>query len=641
MKKDYIIQVAPLLRLPLAGTQVFSYLHEKALSSGALVEIPFYRRTLQGIVISSKKDFPRSGGMKLKRVKLVMAENFLDSWQIELARELGRYYLSPPGLFLKSMVPKIPRKETNLNFLKKGRIFRKAVGKKYSPEKKNTLIVGPAKERWNHFCPAIAGGIKKGKQILFVFPEIFAAYEASRELKKTFPAQEVLLFHGKLARGEYFRQWKKVRSGKAKIIVSTKVGVFLPFRNLGEIIVEEEQDASHKQWDMSPRYNAGRASLFLARISAADIIFGSAFPSIETYQQARAEKWKILRLGNKMENQRNLEIVDVFEERKSSDFPLSKPLVQKIDAALSEKKKILVLAKRRGYSTFSICENCKSLLKCPECERALVYFEEESVYRCLHCSHRADLFSACPECGAHQLSQFGFGTQLIAKKMKRLFPSVRILRFDADSLKTLKKYEESRKNMENNEYDIVIGTLMMLKMGAFFSFDLVVAASDADFRSEHEFDSAEKALGSLVTASWMTKEDGIFIVQSAFPSSGLLAFLDKKTYNDFSDSELKVRKKFFLPPFSRLIKLSFRDYSLKKAETETRKVFDLLVRTGNNEIEVSEPYEPLVSRKRKMYYKNILVKVKPEKKIEKTPIYSIISGLRKGWAIDVDPVSTA
>ena len=658
MKKNYVIQVAPLVRLPILKTQVFSYLRDKTLPIGTLVNIPFQRRIIQGIVVSSKKDFPRTDGIKLKKINSVIEEKMLPERQIELAKKLSNHYLSPLGIFLKLMIPdqKSKIKKVMPSLLPKAKACPKSKLKKgflkiklpdseeakivLNSKNKKILVIGSAGERLNLNLSLVSRITRIRKQCLVLVPEIYYSREVQRKFQEYFPDEETALVHGRISKGQFFDLWKKIREGKIKIIVATKLGVLLPFSKLGLVIVEEEQDISHKQWNMNPRYSAVRAAEILAGLWDAKMVFGSFSPSVETFWKAEKEKWRVLNMEKSAREEKKTEIVDLYQERNDPDFPVSKKLYEGISRALDGKKKILLLAKRRGYSTFSVCQNCKSILKCSQCDRPVVYFEDSHRYRCLHCPFRSDLFSFCPNCGGFQFSHFGIGTQLVERKIKRLFPSARVIRLDIDNVKSVKKYDEFREKLKNGEIDIIIGTQIALKLGGFFDFDLVGIISAQEHLHLADFNSMEQALSSFRQAKNLVKETGRFLVQTFSPKEEVLDYLNSKSYRDFYKNEIKLRKKLFYPPFSEIVKLSYRDNLKKKVKKETEKIFDLLAAAGDNEIEVSEPYEPPASKKRGYFYKNILIKIPRGKRLEKLPLYPIIGGLGKSWMIDIDPIST-
>lgn len=645
MNDKYIVKVAPLVRLPIARTQVFSYLDNGPLPPGTLVSIPFYKRTIEGIVISAKGDFPRHGGMQLKFVNRVIEKSYLKKEQIELAQILSQYYLSPLGVFLKAMTPKIAkirnRKSNIENKPRKSRVFVCPEAEEIIKSKKaKVLVIGPAAERLRLDASLIAKILKSKKQILIIVPEIYLASAMYEKFSEMFPGKKIALFHGKISKGKFYDQWNKTKEGKIKVIIATKMGVFLPFSDLGIAVVEEEQDISHKQWDMSPRYNAVRAAEFLADQYGAKLVLASSSPSVVTFWRAKEEKWPILNVSRVKDNTGRTEIVDLYKERKSHDFPISKILYANISKTLERKQKVLLIVKRRGYSTFSICQDCKKVLKCPECDRALIYSDEAGSYRCLHCGFRADLFSQCPGCGSLRFSHRGIGTQLVEKKIKRLYPAARVSRFDIDKLNSLKAHKDLNDKLREDGADIVVGTQFSLKLGGFFDFDLVGVISAHDFLNIPDFNSDELALANFRLAMDAASEGGHVVVQTFSPRDTMFEYLVSKKYAEFFDREIKMRKKLSHPPFARMIKLSYRDYSEKKAKTEVEKMFGLLQKAASHKMEISDPFESLAAKKRGKFARNILIKVAGKSEIRDSPIYPILGALKKGWTVDVDPINT-
>jgi len=232
------------------------------------------------------------------------------------------------------------------------------------------------------------------------------------------------------------------------------------------------------------------------------------------------------------------------------------------------------------------------------------------------------------------------GIQLVEKKIKRLFPSARILRLDADTSKSKKKNEKILKDLADGNFDILIGTQVALKIGGLLEFDLVVFPSFDDSGSIPDFNTGELVFAMLGQAEGLAKKNGILLVQTTYPDNFLLVSFQNRNTAEFFEKELKERKKTGSPPFSRLVKIFYRDKSKKKVDAETKKAFGLLEALSDSSIDISEPYEPFSAKKRGYYYKNILIKAGPETDARKLPIFPVLGGLKKGWIIDVEPMST-
>jgi len=642
MKGKYIIKIVPLVRLPIARTQVFSYWFPAPIARGSLVEIPFYNRVIFGIVMESRDDFPREGNFQIKKAKRTLEVAILSEKQIQFARNLADYYLSPLGIVLKFMIPKVvkvkKKKREQLaqkfEIIKKNKLAEEAL----KIAEKEIAIAGPKSERDRIIFSIMKQTLQKNKQCLHLSPEIFPAVLFFERLKSFFPADKIALIHGNVSKGEIYEAWGKIKSGRVKIIVTSKIGVFLPFRDLGAVIIEESGDISHKQWDMNPRYNAARAAQVLADIHEAKIIHSNSLLSVELWKKAKEKNIKLIDLG--ANEKITVKVANIFEERKSADFPIGKELYKSLSSVLNKKEKALLIVNRKGFSSYSICRNCKSVLRCPNCERALVYFEEKERYNCLHCSHKIDLLSACPACGACQFSHQGAGIQLVEKKIRRLFPSARILRLDADVSKSKKRNKRIFEDLESGNFDILTGTQIALKIGGIQKFNLVAFPSFEDLGSIPDFNTRELVFAMLNQASGLAGSEGVVFIQTSYPDDFLLVAFQDRENETFFEKEMRERKKTASPPFSQLVKFFYRDISKKKVDAETKKVFDLLRTLSDSSIDISEPYKPFVEKKRGYYCKNILIKTKPDTDIRQLPIFSVLGGLRKGWAVDVEPVST-
>jgi primosomal protein N' (replication factor Y) len=638
--KKYIIQVAPLVPLPVLRTQVFSYWHDEPLPIGTLVSIPFYFREIEGIVVKVRGDVAQTSSFKLKNIRAVREKNFLNENQIKLAKKIAEYYFSPLGSVLKLMVPKIvQRREKNKKTPKKAKKARE-IGKTalaiLKSDKNKFFLAGNAKQREKTNVDLIRACLKKNKQCLILAPEIFFSQSIFDKLQEEF-CEEIALVHSKITKGQYYEFWKKIKSGQTKIVIASKMGIFLPFLNLGLIIVQENQDPSFKQWKAMPRYNGARGAEFLAEVAGAKLILESFAPSVENLYRAKKGDLEIIKeKGNDLPK---LEIIALEGEKKNADFPISGRLYSCLAEIVKRKKQAVVFMNRRGFSTRTICENCKKPLKCPKCDLSLVFSDEHSEYHCLHCAFKMDLLSSCPSCGGFQFTHRGIGTQTVEKKIKRLFPSARVVRLDADVMKSRMACTSILREFLAGEIDILVGTQSAIKGIYSKNVELAASISGKDFADEVDFNSRAIALSRVFNMANLLSENGSLLIQSFFGGSPLFDFLEKKELKKYFARELAARKRLGYPPFRKLMKLAFRDKSEKKAVSETKKAFDLLRRAGNNMVEIIGPYEPFSAQKKGIYTRNILLKCDPGKKISDLPVRAVFGGLGKGWSVDVDPIS--
>jgi primosomal protein N' (replication factor Y) (superfamily II helicase) len=639
-KQEYIIQIAPVTPLPVFKTQVYSYLSEDPLPKGTLVLVPFYRRQIEGIVISSSPYFSHVGSFKLKKIVKVIEQSFLTNKQIDLANFISQYYMAPLGVVLKSIIPK----RVGFRLAKgadNGEEPERSEGRKKTKifDSRTVAIFGPKEKRKGYLISLIKEIVQSKKQCLILVPEIFHAFDLAGQIGKIFSENEISLIHSKIAKGKIYNDWKKIKSNEIKIVISTKIGVLFPYCKLGAIFVLEPQDVSHKQSEAMPRFNAVRAAEFLAESHQARMIYSGSVLSIKNYFASKSGKCETVDFRKKAVGPK-VEIVNMALEKKKSDFPISEQLYKFLARAVKSKKQSLLIVNRKGLSTFSKCQSCGQILKCPKCKKALVYFGEHSEYRCLHCSHKIDLLSSCPSCGGFQFSHHGIGIQLVESKLKKLFPSAIVSRLDSDVMKSSKKYELVKNDFESGKISVLVGTQIAAREIFGKNLDLVGIVAAHDFLNLPDFGSREKALSTLFQAKDLLKRSGTFVVQTFLPNDPVIRYIDGENQKNFFESEARFRKKMGYPPFAKLIKLVYRGSSKKVAVDEAKKLFDCLDSESDNGIDISEPYEALSSGNRGLFAANILLKISPDKDLSGLAIFPIIRGIKKGWAVDVDPVST-
>jgi primosomal protein N' (replication factor Y) len=642
VNKKYIIQVAPIIPLPILRTQVFSYWCDEDLPVGTLVTAPFYYREIRGIVLGSKKYIQKNSNLKLKDIRSIVEKKYLGENQIKLAEMISDYYFAPLGTILKIMVPSFAkaRKTSKDKLHKPDKI--KAIGKVahdiFKSDKKEFLLISDAAQRDEINLDLVRLCLKKNKQCLILAPEIFSSHAMFEKLKSAF-SEEIALIHSRITKGQYYDCWQKIREGKIKIVVATKMGIFLPFFDLGLVVVTDEQDSSYKQSKAMPRYHAVKSAQYLAQISRAKIIFESSLPTPEIFQEAKSDHIEVIKPDDDKQKSRTLEIATFERNKRDSDFPISRALQDNLAAVLKEKKQAVIFVNRRGFSTRSFCENCKAVLKCPKCDKALVYSEENGKYYCLHCSYKMDLLNACPKCGGFQFSHRGVGTQTVEKRLKSIFPSAIISRFDADKAVSPVKYKKILEEFSKGKIDILIGTQSVVKGIYSSNVGLAASISALDFSDNADFQSRETALSRVFNVANLVGSSGKIVVQDFFSGSLVFKIFQEKNIEIFLDQELALRKRFSYPPFSKFVRISFRDKSAAKTKSETKKAFDLLQRASNNKIEIISPYGSEIRQKNGLYQQNILLKIDPESDLRRMSARSILGGLRKGWTVDVDPIS--
>ncbi len=666
--KKFIVDVIPITFLPLGQQQFYSYLWESKVAPGTLVSIPFFKRNINGVAIKSRDDFHRLGNIELKKINCLVKENFLTKNQLALAQFISDYYFSPIGTVLKFFIPKQTNQhkqkpannlEAKKKTIKLTREQRDAVNKitnsKFNPpagsQNSKFYLYGPAgsgkTEVYIHSILKLRE-INSDLQFLILLPELTLTPQAVERYGEYFNANEIVILHSKIPKGQFYTNWQKIKSGEAKIIIGSRMAVFAPFKKLGLIVVDEEQDISFKQWDMNPRYDARTVSDKLSGLYGCRLIFGSATPSIENFYRTRTQDINLLTLPRlNLKNSIPLpevEIMDLKKERwQNKNFGISSSVSKKLQGeiayALQHKLQTILFLNRQGMSNFSVCNNCKTVLKCPRCDRALVY-DREGFYRCLHCSYKTSITPECSKCKGIAFTNVGNGTQKIEREVENLFPGARLARIDNQSAQK-ESVEETYKKFSQGTIDILIGTQMISK-----GWDLpnvaLVGIIDADnLLSIPDFSANIKAFQHIVQLSGRVgrpgaKYSGKIIIQTFNPENKIFQKAVARDFESIFEQELAERKVLKLPPFGKIIKLIFQTTNFKKVQDETANIYSILQEKSSG-ISITEPQDAFVSKVRGQYRKQILLKL-PCGEIPDN-VKKLISSLSRGWIIDVDPIS--
>ncbi len=665
--EKFIVAVVPVARIPLNRDQSFFYLFDSPIPEGSLVRIPFSNRIIEGIVTGSKNDFERLGNIELKKISAVLEENFLCKKQIRMASFLSEYYFSPLGIILKSFVPKRTKArskkkktenkeqetknrkpETGIVLTKEQKNAVKIISETtYNLQTTNYLLFGPSgsgkTEVYIHSMLELRKK-DKGLQFLILLPEKTLTPQAIERYGKYFKPEEIAVLSSNISKGQFYSYWQKIKSGEIKVIIGTRMAVFAPFKNLGLIIIDEEQDISFKQWDMNPRYDARNSAEKLAEIFRCPIVRGSATPSVESYWRTKKNELKLLELPQlKIPDKKyplpNIIMADMKKERWSKNYScISKILKNEISYALKNGQQIILFVNRQGLSNFSVCEKCKTVLSCPKCERALIY-KNSGEYGCIHCNYKTSIIPNCPKCKGLVFKNIGIGTQKVEKEIENIFPGAKILRLDSESLKTKDAHQKIYDKFSRGETDILIGTQMISKGWDLPRVSLVGIIDLDNLLSVPDFSTEEKAFQLVIQTIGRTgrpgaKFPGVAVIQTFNPEKSFSKLLTSHNYQSFCENELQERKILKYPPFGKIIKLVFQDYSFNKVEKETATVFSRF--ENISKIRVSEPQDSFIPKIRGRYRRQIILRFEDSPTAE---IRKIIKSLPSGWIIDVDPIS--
>ena len=687
----FLIDVIPIARIPLSRQQFFSYVFDRPLPAGTLVLIPLFRRNIEGVVLNSRPEVQHTGGFQLKKISGVVEENFLTTEQLQLAEKISNYYLTSLGTVLRhfmvkrviarvisNQIPEISNQKikniiltkeqsntvsaiADIDWKLKTRLPSRQVG-----NLKFLLYGPPSSGKTEIYLHSILKLKEKdaSKQFLILLPELTLAPQALERYSAYFPASEIVLIHSKISKGELYQSWQKIKSGEARIILGTRLALFSPFQKLGLIVVDEEQDMAFKQWDMNPRYDARKGAELLSELFSCPLVFGTSTPRIETYYRTTIDKIKLLELQRlNLQTPRSTlhapryELIDMRKEKWTDYSGKKKPnlsllslkLQGEISYALRNKLQTILFVNHQGMSTFSICTNCKTVLRCPKCDRALVY-ENSGEYKCLHCNYTSGAFATCTACKGIEFKNVGIGTQLVEREVKKLFPTAKIKRLDGTSAKIAKEKEQVFEDFSNQKIDILIGTQMITKGWDNPNVGLVAIIDGDSLFTSPDFLTDERAYANIMQVAGRTGRFGAIypgqvLIQTYHPENKIFSFILNQDYASFFQAQIKERQALSYPPFGQIIKLFFKDEDQTKIEKVSQMVYEKISKLlyAYPEISLTEPSAPLVSKIRGKFIFQMMLKIKtgPDQKPLPVELIKLLASLPTGWAIDVDPISIA
>lgn len=649
--RKYAIQVIPLIPLPLLRDPSFTYEYPEPIVSGSLVRIPFVKRSIQGIVRESSEMITPLP-FKTRPVSTVITPSFLTPTQIALAESISETYFTPLGIVLKHTVPK------SVTERKKKATKKKSIVTipKLSPSQKK-LATTLTKTNRSHYLPksleeknsiflAITDTIVKAgkKQILILVPDMLLAHERFEEYQAYFEPSTLALITSNLSPGAYFTHWEAIRTGSAHIIIGTRQALFAPFHDLHTILLDFDGHDGYKQWDMMPRYEGRIVAKHLASLHGANFITIGEAPTLQTLFEQEQESIPIHgeSIFDDKHARNNIILSDLKLDRYKKNFsPFSLLTLEHIRATLKRGEQILLIVNRQGTSIFSVCERCKHVLRCPQCERALVGTDKGS-YRCLHCSYHTKEFPNCPNCKGINFKNIGFGTEKLERELRRLFSYSTIRRLDATSRRVKQNEESILAEAHAGKINILIGTEAALLAPSLPRLGLVALLDGDNALRFPDYQAEERFLRSQSIALSRVRANGNLIIQTFHSEHAIFRSLTEGTTKAIIDTLRQDRELFSYPPYGTLIKCSWSDPDEKKADQEIKRASEFLEMPSGEKSSwnVSVPVIPLIPKFRGKYHRFIIIRIK-SLDIPKSLYQNLAKLSAQGFTIDRNPLSVS
>lgn len=494
--------------------------------------------------------------------------------------------------------------------------------KRIFKEKDVALLHGvTASGKTQLYIKLIEDALKNGGQALFLLPEIALTTQIVERIKHYF-GEAIGVYHSKFNDFERVEIWNKVLNGTFKVVLGARSAVFLPFNELKIIVVDEEHESSYKQHDPAPRYQARDSAIYLALLHGAKIVLGSATPSLESYYNALTNKYGLVKLqerfsGVELPLHQVVSISDETKRKKMVSY-FSSVLIDDITEALEKKEQIILFQNRRGYATILICATCGYAPKCINCDVSLTYHKSSGKLHCHYCGYHQSSINICPACGSVHIEQKGFGTERIEEELMLIFPDITIARLDVDSTRTKNSLQKIITEFQEGKTNILIGTQMVAK-GLDFDHVGLIGVINADtllnYPDFRAFERSYQLLAQVSGRAGRRAKQGKVVIQAYDDDHRIIRQVVTNDYEDMYANEIEERREFNYPPFSRLIFVNLKHKDANVLNRAANHLADVLRQQLGNRI--LGPEQPLVSRVRNYYLKQIIIKSDKNTAIQK------------------------
>lgn len=558
----------------------------------------------------SRMQLTEAAGTTTSVLKELTAKGILETYQ----HETGRLHVKDTRTVAVNMLS--PAQQTAQN----------AILRSFTQKNVCLLHGVTASGKTEIYIHLIEQALQAGKQVLYLLPEIALTTQITERLRRVF-GNRMGVYHSKFPDAERVEIWQKQLSDSPyDVILGVRSSVFLPFRRLGLVIIDEEHETSYKQQDPAPRYHARNAAIMLASMFGAKTLLGTATPSIETYYNALQGKYGLVELNERHQQIQlpRIELVDIKElaRKKRMTAQFSPLLLQKIREALENKEQIILFQNRRGFAPMVECRTCGWVPKCKNCDVSLTYHKRLNQLTCHYCGYTQQVPSVCPACGGTELVNRGFGTEKIEDDIQNLFPEAHVARMDLDTTRTRTAYEKIISDFEEGKTDILIGTQMISK-GLDFDRVSVVGILNADSMLNYpDFRSHERAyqlMAQVAGRAGRKNRQGLVILQTKSPDLPLIHQVLENNYRAMYEDQTAERRLFRYPPFYRLIYV-FLKHRKEDMLGQAAAQMAAYLRNGLGD-RVLGPDKPPVARIQSLFIRKIMIKIEQDASLNKVRQY--------------------
>jgi primosomal protein N' (replication factor Y) len=548
---------------------------------------------LSDLVKEAKASSTQVRALEEKEIVEILEEEITREWQVRYAEKPKTFSLTADQQNVLSAVTAAVDEEKHLAMLLYG-------------------VTGSGKTQV--YIDAIRHVLSGGKQALVLVPEISLTPQFVYRFREAF-GKDVAVMHSRMSVGERYDAWRLTLAGEYRIVVGARSAVFAPLRNIGLIVVDEEQESSYKQSDMLPRYNGRDVAIMRGWFEKAPVLLGSATPSVESWHNASNGKYRLLELPERVDGARlpTFAFVDMAESRRQQTLQgaFSRQLLDAIREGIAKKEASIVFHNRRGFAPHTECRDCGYVEECTNCSITMTYHKDRSTLRCHYCGAARTAPVVCPQCGGTKLDLMGAGTQRIEEDLQTALPDVRILRMDSDTTRRKGSHDLMLTAFGEGEADVLLGTQMVAKGLDFDQVTLVGVIAAEQSLLLPDFRSAERTVQLLTQVSGRAgrgSKPGVVLLQASQPQHPVFRFVENNDYKGFMEAELQSRRNLFYPPFSRLVLLTFSGEK-EEAVQDAAKLYHIALGKMEQFFSMHAPQPALISRINRRYRYHLLLRI--------------------------------
>lgn len=607
------------LGLPVEGP--FDYIvplgWEKKVKVGLRAWVDFCSRKMVGYIVALSET---TSIKNLKKISDIIDDYpVIDRNLLSLTKEVSSYYCCSWGEAIETAIPENLRKG-------KKAVFTPAAGLKSGNGEFQTLLVHDldGEKRWAIYIERIKGQLKNGKSTIILFPDLNSVLKAKEKLENALGEPLAILYRNK---PEEFKEWLKIKEGASNIVIGMRSCIFAPVRNLGLIIIDEEQDPVYKQ-EQVPHYHCREVAFMLQKITKASLILASSAPSLESFYLAKKNKIRYL-FTPRIKDYPEIKTIErgfLIQKPGKGGTVFSRYLQDSIISCLSQHGKVLLFLNRKGFATACSCPNCGVSLKCPHCNINLVFYFKENILKCHHCNFTMPPPKICPHCNSHYIRYSGLGTEKLESELSRLFPQARVARIT------------DKEKLDIQATDIFISTSYVIGQAG-FNFDLIMVLGIDNSLNRPELRASEKTYDLL--AGLLRLTDKKMIIETQVPGHHCVQSLLKKDVHIFYEEELKQRKQLYFPPYRHTVLIKLRGSKEDRAKETSYRLFEKINKHSHNKnIRIISVNPAMPSKLRGNFYWQLLISSANVRKACEFLKINLKNFLHSGIivTVDVDPV---